>query len=139
MYAFSIISGRLADRWGRGPVIMIGSVTLVIACIAATISPDVLPLGVGIIFAWLWMEFLLCGRLHFACRSTFPLERARTQGFNDLLVGLASALGSLESGFIFAALGYNMMAYISAAFAVIPLLFASFWTLKFARKTQASC
>ncbi|MBP8164787.1 MAG: MFS transporter, partial [Anaerolineales bacterium] len=59
-----------------------------------------------------------------------PAERARTQGFNDLLVGLASAAGSLSSGFIFAALGYNMMAYISAAIAVIPLVIASFWTVK---------
>ena len=48
MYAFSIISGRLADKWGRGTVILIGSATLVISCIAATISPDVLPLGVAL-------------------------------------------------------------------------------------------
>ena len=41
MYAFSIISGRLADRWGRGQVIMVGSATLALACIAATFSPDV--------------------------------------------------------------------------------------------------
>jgi len=54
-----------------------------------------------------------------------------------LLVGLASALGSLGSGFIFATLGYNMMAFISAAFAFIPLLFASFWTLSLIRKTPA--
>jgi predicted MFS family arabinose efflux permease len=66
-----------------------------------------------------------------------PLERARTQGFNDLLVGLASAVGSLGSGFIFAALGYNTMALISAAFAFIPLLYASFWTLGLIRKTPA--
>jgi len=66
-----------------------------------------------------------------------PAERARTQGFNDLLVGLASAIGSLGSGFIFAALGYNTMALISAVFALIPLLFASFWTLKRVRKTPA--
>ena len=56
-----------------------------------------------------------------------PAERARTQGFNDLLVGLASALGSLESGFIFASLGYNMMAYVSAAAALIPLVVVIVW------------
>ena len=43
--SFSIISGRLVDRWGRGPVIVTGSATLVLACLAATISPDVLPLA----------------------------------------------------------------------------------------------
>jgi len=137
MYAFSIISGRLADRWGRGQVIIAGSATLVLACIAATISPDVLPLGVALFLLGLGWNFCFVGGSTLLADQLSPLERARTQGFNDLLVGLASATGSLGSGFIFAALGYNTMAWISAAFAFIPLLFASFWTLKLARKTSA--
>ncbi|MBI5965033.1 MAG: MFS transporter [Chloroflexi bacterium] len=137
MYAFSIISGRLADRWGRGQVIIIGSATLVLACFAATISPDVLPLGVALFLLGLGWNFCFVGGSTLLADQLSPLERSRTQGFSDLLVGLASALGSLESGFIFAALGYNKMAYISAGFAFIPLLFASYWTLKLVRKTRA--
>jgi MFS family permease len=67
-----------------------------------------------------------------------PAERARTQGFNDLLVGLASAVGSLQSGLIFAGLGFNAMAYISAAVALIPLAAAVFWTLSRARLPRTS-
>jgi len=137
MYAFSIISGRLADRWGRGQVIMVGSATLVLACIAATISPDVLPLGVALFLLGLGWNFCFVGGSTLLADQLSPAERARTQGFNDLLVGLASATGSLGSGFIFAALGYNTMALISAAFAFIPLFLASFWTLKLIRKTPA--
>ncbi|MBK7318254.1 MFS transporter [Candidatus Villigracilis affinis] len=137
MYAFSIISGRLADQWGRGPVIITGSLTLVIACIAATISPDVLPLGVALFLLGLGWNFCFVGGSTLLADQLSPDERARTQGFNDLLVGLASAVGSLSSGFIFAALGYNTMAFISAVFAVIPLLLASYWTLKRARKSRA--
>ena len=137
MYAFSILSGRLADRWGRGPVIMIGSATLVLACLAATISPDVLPLGVALFLLGFGWNFCYVGGSTLLADQLSPLERSRTQGFNDLLVGFASAVGSLGSGFIFAALGYNTMAFISAAFAIIPLFFASFWTLKLVRKTQA--
>ncbi|MBL0343879.1 MFS transporter [Candidatus Villigracilis affinis] len=137
MYAFSIISGRLADQWGRGPVIITGSLTLVIACIAATISPDVLPLGVALFLLGLGWNFCFVGGSTLLADQLSPDERARTQGFNDLLVGLASAIGSLSSGFIFAALGYNTMAFISAVFAVIPLLLASYWTLKRARKSRA--
>ena len=136
MYAFSIISGRLADQWGRGPVIIIGSATLVLACIAATISPDVLPLGVALFLLGLGWNFCFVGGSTLLADQLSPAERARTQGFNDLLVGLASAVGSLGSGFIFAALGYNTMAFISAAFALIPLILASFWTLKRVRKTR---
>lgn len=127
MYAFSIISGRLADRWGRGTVILIGSATLVVACFAATISPDVLPLGVALFLLGLGWNFCFVGGSTLLADQLSPLERARTQGFNDLLVGLASAFGSLESGFIFASLGYNMMAYVSAAFALIPLVVVAIW------------
>ena len=137
MYAFSILSGRLADRWGRGQVIMVGSATLVIACIAATFTPDVLPLGVALFLLGLGWNFCFVGGSTLLADQLSPAERARTQGFNDLLVGLASATGSLGSGFIFAALGFNMMALISAALAFIPLLFAIFWTLKLVGKTPA--
>lgn len=127
MYAFSIISGRLADRWGRGAVILTGSATLVVACLAATISPDVLPLGVALFLLGLGWNFCFVGGSTLLADQLSPQERARTQGFNDLLVGLASAFGSLESGFIFASLGYNTMAYISAAVALIPLLVVFLW------------
>lgn len=130
MYAFSIISGRLADRWGRGPVILIGSFTLIISCIAATISPDVLPLGVALFLLGLGWNFCFVGGSTLLADQLTPLERARTQGFNDLFVGLASALGSLESGFIFASLGYNMMAYVSAGFALIPFVVVIVWMRK---------
>jgi MFS family permease len=127
MYAFSIISGRLADRWGRGPVILTGSATLIISCIAATISPDVLPLSVALFLLGLGWNFCFVGGSTLLADQLSPLERSRTQGFNDLLVGLASAFGSLESGFIFAALGYNIMAYVSAAFALIPFAVVLIW------------
>jgi predicted MFS family arabinose efflux permease len=61
MYAFSVFSGRLADRWGRGPVILVGSATLVLACLSATLSPDVLPLGVALFFLGLGWNFCYVG------------------------------------------------------------------------------
>jgi MFS family permease len=136
MFAFSILSGRLADRWGRGPVIITGAGTLALACLAATLSPDVLPLGVALFLLGLGWNFCFVGGSTLLSDQLSPAERARTQGFNDLLVGLASALGSLESGIIFAGLGFNVMAYISAAFALIPLAAASLWTLNRARLSK---
>lgn len=138
MYAFSVISGQLADRWGRGPVIIAGSGTLILAALAATISPDVLPLGVALFLLGLGWNFCYVGGSTLLADQLSPAERARTQGFNDLLVGLASAIGSLSSGLIFAAVGYAVMAYISAAVAVLPLSAASFWTRKRVRVPEAA-
>lgn len=130
MYAFSILSGRLSDRWGRGPVIAGGAVTLIVACVSATFSPDVIPLGIALFLLGLGWNFCYVGGSALLADQLSPAERARTQGFNDLLVGLAAAFGSLESGFIFASLGYNMMAFVSAAIGLIPLLAVSIWMVR---------
>src|SRR3990172_6125160 len=131
MFAFSIISGRLADRFGRGPTILIGAGTLVLACLAATISPNVLPLGVALFLLGLgWNFCFVAGSALFADQLSQE-ERSRMQGFSDLLVGLSSAIGSLSSGLIFAAVGYNMMAYISAAMAFIPMIAVVVWMRKY--------
>lgn len=127
MFAFSIISGRLADVWGREKVILSGAITLVVACIAATISSDVLPLGIALFLLGLGWNFCFVGGSTLLADQLSPAERARTQGFNDLLVGLASAFGSLESGLIFASLGYNMMAYVSAVIALFPIIIVVVW------------
>ena len=71
MYAFSIFSGRLADRWGRGPVIVTGSATLILRLPSRDDLPGCAALGCGLIFTWAGLEFLLCGRFHSAGRSTF--------------------------------------------------------------------
>jgi MFS family permease len=129
MYAFSAVSGQLVDRWGRGPVIMAGAAALVLACLAATISPDVIPLGAALFMLGLGWNFCYVGGSTLLADQLTPLERARTQGFNDLLVGLAAAAGSVSSGLVFAALGYDVMAFISAGLALLPLGGAAAWSL----------
>ena len=138
MFAFSVISGQLVDSWGRGPVIITGAATLVLACGAATISPDVLPLGVALFLLGLGWNFCYVGGSTLLADQLSPQERSRTQGINDLLVGLASAVGSLSSGLIFGALGYAVMAYVSAGFALLPLLVTLTWYRRRAPAAQAT-
>jgi MFS family permease len=83
MFAFSVFSGQLADRWGRRPVIMTGAATLVLACAAATVSPDVLPLGVALFFLGLGWNFCYVGGSTPADQLS-PPERTDAR-CNDLL------------------------------------------------------
>jgi len=122
MFFFSVISGRLADKWGRGIVILIGASTLLVACIIAPISPDVLPLGISLFLLGLGWNFCFVGGSTLLADQLSPLERSRTQGTSDLLVGLASAVISLSSGFIFEAAGYTVIAIIAGALALVPLI-----------------
>jgi hypothetical protein len=59
------------------------------------------------------------------------------QGVNDLLVGLSSAAASLGSGFIFVAVGFRIMGFIGAGFALIPL-FAGFWWRRTRNRSAAA-
>jgi len=122
MYAFSVVSGRLSDRWGRHRVILAGSFTLVVACLAATLTPDVLPLAMALFLLGLGWNFCYVGGSTLLADQLTPAERARSQGFNDLMVGLASAAGSLASGLVFDAVGFVWMGWVGAALALVPLL-----------------
>ncbi len=127
MFAFSVVSGRLADKWGRGPVILVGASTLLLACITAPLSPNVLPLAVSLFLLGLGWNFCFVGGSALLSDQLSPLERSRTQGTNDLLVGLASAIGSLGSGIVFAASNYTVIAVVAGAVALIPLLMSLIW------------
>jgi MFS family permease len=86
-------------------------------------------LGLGWNFCFVGGSTLLADQLS-------PAERARTQGFNDLLVGLASASASLSSGLIFATLGFTVMALAGAVFSLAPLGATVVWS--YAQRRDAS-
>ena len=127
MYAFSVLSGRLADRWGRGLVILTGSATLLLACLTAPLSPDVLPLAVSLFLLGLGWNFCFVGGSTLLADQLSPAERARTQGVNDLLVGLASATGSLGSGLVFAVTSYTVITLLAGMLSLIPLVMVFAW------------
>jgi len=127
MYAFSVISGRLSDKWGRGPVIIVGAMMLLLACLTAPLSPNVLPLAVALFFLGLGWNFCFVGGSALLSDQLSPLERSRTQGTNDLMVGLASATGSLGSGIVFAATSYMVITVVAGVLSLIPLVMSLLW------------
>lgn len=127
MYAFSVISGQLADRWGRAPVIVCGGLLLSASSALAGISPEVLPLGVSLFGLGLGWNFCYVGGSTLLADSLRAAERARIQGVTDTLVGLASAIGSLGSGVVFAALGYGAMGLVGAVIALVPIGATLWW------------
>ena len=127
MYAFSVLSGRLTDRWGRAPVIVSGAATLVLACALAPLSPQVLPLAVSLFLLGLGWNFCFVGGSSLLSDNLSAAERSRTQGVNDLLLGLASATGSLGSGVVFAGVGYAAMGLVGAVVALLPLALTFWW------------
>jgi MFS family permease len=137
MYAFSIFSGRLADRWGRGQVIATGGGVLAAAALATRLSPGFLPLAVSLFLIGLGWNFCYVGGSSLLADQLSPAERARTQGFNDLLIGLAAAVGSLGSGLVFAAVGFGAMGLVGASVALF-LLSLTAWSRAGRRAAEPS-
>jgi MFS family permease len=137
MFAFSVISGRLADRWGREPVIMLGAAILILACLLTPLSPQLLPLTMALFLLGLGWNLCYVGGSSLLADQLAPAERAHAQGLSDLLVGLASAFASLGSGLIFAALGIVAIGWMGVVLALIPLLLTKVWRGRHAPATTA--
>ncbi len=127
MYAFSVFSGWLTDHWGRTPVILSGASALALASLIAPLSAQLLPLIVALFLLGLGWNFSFVGGSALLSDQLSPAEKSKTQGVNDLLIGLASAAGSIGSGVVFAALGYGVMGIIGAVVALIPFALVLWW------------
>ena len=135
MYAFSIISGRMADRRGRGPVIILGSTVMILSCLMAAPSVNLLPLSVALFLLGLGWNFAYVAGSTLLADQLSPGERAKTQGFNDLILNLSSGASQVGSGVVFAVGGYGVMALAAAAFGLVPLGLGLWWQMRGRRTT----
>ncbi len=121
MFAFSMVAGGLADRWGRGRLIATGAVLLMVAGVGAAASVAPLPLGSTLFLLGLGWNFCYVGGSTLLSDRLSVSERARVQGVNDALLTGTAAAGSVLSGVVFSAVGYPAMGLVCAGVAVVPL------------------
>jgi MFS family permease len=123
MYVASPLSGWLADRLGRLPVIAAGALLLIVAVGLAGLAPgtEAVPVilalflnGVGWNLAFVSGSALLTDALA-------PSERASVQGFADLLMGLMGAIGSAAGGIILGLWGFAILNVVGAVLVLGPL------------------
>jgi len=119
MYAFSIVSGRFADKWGRGLLIGVGAVVLVVSCLTATLSTEVAPLAFALFLLGLGWNFCYVGGSTLLSDCLSQAERARIQSINDFVLTTLAGTGSALSGLVFSTVGYAVMGYLSAGVSLI--------------------
>lgn len=127
MYAFSILSGRMTDRWGRGQTIIVGSAVMIVSCLMAAPSTGLIALLIALFLLGLGWNFVYVAGSALLADQLSPGERAKTQGFNDLMLNLTSAGSQVISGVVYAVGGYGIMSLAAAAAAVAPLILAIWW------------
>jgi MFS family permease len=137
MFGLSWVSGRLTDRWGRGRVILTGTGLQVLACALAPLSSDVLPLSVALFFLGLGWSLCFVAGSTLLSDQLSPPERAKAQGTNDLLMGVATAAASLGGGLLFALAGYPSVCIAGVALSLLPLGVTAWWMSKERRARTA--
>ena len=127
MFAFSILSGRMTDRWGRGKTIIAGAAVMIISCLMAAPSTSLIPLLIALFLLGLGWNFAYVAGSTLLADQLSPGERAKTQGFNDLMLNLTSAGSQVISGVVYAVGGYGVVSLAAAAAALAPLILAIWW------------
>jgi predicted MFS family arabinose efflux permease len=109
---------------------MLGSVILIIAPHIAGLSTHLLVIALPLTLLGLVWNLFYGGESTHLTHQLSVAEQSRMQGMNDLFVWLVSGTGSLASGFVFTAVGYQAMGLIGAALAMLPLALSMWWVRK---------
>jgi MFS family permease len=124
MFAFSPLTGRLADRIGRYRTILIGLAILGLAAILAAAAPSTsTPVLVVALFL-----LGLGWNLGFVAGSALltvgfaPDLRARLQGRADSITWLSSAIASVVSGLVFEMNDYRFLSLAGLVLLLVPLV-----------------
>ena len=130
MYALSPVVGRIVDRVGRIPTIMVGVVILLASAIISGLAyaDAVVQLGIGLFLLGLgWSCTLIAGSTLLA--ESLPDEvKASGQGLSDLCMNGGGALGGALAGIVIAFSSYGWLCAIMA----LPVCYLGFkaWRLR---------
>ncbi len=116
MYAFSPVVGMLADRFGTGRMLGVGSLILFVSLVLCGTSPEghswqivtgLFLLGLGWSFAALSASATIA--------DLAPIDvRTDVQGTSDMMMGLTAAAGGAASGVIVGAAGFGALTVFAA-------------------------
>ncbi len=126
MFALSPLVGWACDLWGRGLVLGLGGLILLLSLLVSGSSPEgssweiftgLFLLGLGWSFATIAGSTLIADQVPISARTD-------VQGASDLIMGLVAAAGGALSGVVMGQSGYPALTAYSAVLAVCVVIAA---------------
>lgn len=113
MYAPSFFTGRLITRFGTHRVVTAGLALTALSATVGLLGVDVAHFWLTLILLGLGWNFGFVGASALVLECHRPEERARVQSFNDFIVFGTVAFGSLLSGGVLTAYGWDTVLWLS--------------------------
>ncbi|TFB98714.1 MFS transporter [Cryobacterium adonitolivorans] len=125
MYALSPVFGALADRVGRMPVILAGQALLLAALVLFWLAGDTATaMTVGLILLGLgWSASVVAGST-LITEAVGVHDRSALQGFSDLSMNAAGALGGALAGLVLLLVGYSGLGVAAMALVAVVVVWS---------------
>lgn len=122
MFALSPVMGWLSDSWGHDRTILMGqSILLLAVFIAGTSGSSQLQITIGLTLLGVgWSASVIAGAAALTT-SVAAADRPVVQGFSDLVMNLAGAVGGLLAGVVVALSGFSTL-NAAAAVLTVPVI-----------------
>ena len=122
-FLFSPFWGRLSDRYGRRPIILISIFGIGLSLVIVGWAPDLRWLFIGRLLAGFFGANIAAASAYIA-DITPPEKRAQGMGVIGAAFGLGFLFGPAIGGFL-SQWGYGMAAYVAALLSFLNLIFAT--------------
>ncbi len=136
MYAPGFFTGSLIKRFGVLAIIVTGAVIMAAGALVALNGDTIAHFVAALVLVGFGWNFLYTGGTTLLTEAYTPVEKARTQGLNDLIVFTTMALSSLSSGALVSTTGWETMN--AAALPIIALIAAAALWLSRQRRARAA-
>ncbi|MEE9299245.1 MAG: MFS transporter [Acidimicrobiia bacterium] len=124
MFALSPLTGIVADRIGRLPVILVGHIVLAVAATLAAVADESATglLALALFLLGLGWNFSFVAGSALLTEGANPAVRVRRQGLGDAVVWTSAAIAGLASGFLLTAGSYAVLSIVAASLTVVPVV-----------------
>ena len=121
MFLPSLITGNLVNKFGYSKIMYGGVFFYILTIILSLFEPTFLNYFISLIFLGIGWNFLYISGTSLLVTTYSQHEKFKAQGFNDLVVFSATAIGSLSAGILISMTSWKIINFMCVPFLVLIL------------------